>query len=143
MNCWHASCGPIAASFAPGGLIMLPSRALVTLAAAIAMAVIPNRSIAGDKSPASRKSLEVRIESLEEQNRTLQEQNRQILREISDQKTEIDALRQQIPESTRAQVADVRRELPKLEEKVAKIEKQQSDLPFEVGFRTGWSESPY
>ncbi len=95
----------------------------------------------GGKVSSSR-AMEVRLEALERQNQLLEEQNRAIQSQLSSQKTEIDSLKQQVEMSTQP-VANLQHEVPKLQEQVAAVQKAQIRVPFEIGFRTGWSESPY
>ncbi|MFZ0888549.1 MAG: hypothetical protein WA005_08865 [Candidatus Binataceae bacterium] len=86
--------------------------------------------------------LEPRIYELERQNRKLADQNRLIQQQLNDQATEIGALKQQLQASA-APVQDLQQEVPKVKQQVAKIEKQEKSVPFSVGFRTGWAESPF
>jgi hypothetical protein len=101
-------------------------------------------AIAGGSSAkvSSSRAMEARLEALERQNQMLEEQNRAIQGQLSSQKSEIDTLKQQVQGATQP-VASVQHEMPKLKEQMQAVEKAQIDLPFEIGFRTGWSESPY
>jgi len=94
------------------------------------------------KRRASERVLEARLELLEKENHLLEQQNRAIQDQLSAQKAEIDALRQQV-EKTAQPVAGLQQDVPRLQQRVASVEKKQARLPLEVGFRTGWSESPY
>jgi hypothetical protein len=90
----------------------------------------------------SSRAMEARLEALERQNQLLEEQNRAIQGQLSSQKGEIDALKQQLQVTTQP-VASLQTEVPKLQEQVAAVQEAQIHVPFEIGFRTGWSESPY
>lgn len=94
------------------------------------------------RGKASQRALEKRIEQLEEQNRALENQNRTIQSELSAQKQAIESLKQQLQTSAQP-VANLQAQVPQIQKQVADLQKRQSDLPFEVGFRTGWGESPY
>lgn len=96
----------------------------------------------GRKVSASARALERRLEMLEKQNQLLEEQNRAIQGQLSGQKAEIDSLKQQLQFSVQP-VASLQQDVPRLKQQVADIERKRADLPLEVGFRTGWSESPY
>lgn len=106
------------------------------------MAWMPRTSLAAGGSRRRSRAMEARLELLEKQNRMLEEQNRAIRDQLSTQKAEIDTLKQQF-QGTAQPVASLQQEVPKLKEQVSKVEKKQSELPLEVGFRTGWAESPY
>ena len=112
----------------------------VALVAALSM---PIAASASSVKPLTRQqALEMRLDLPEKQNQTLEIQNHTIQSQLSDQKAEIDALKQQM-QSTVQPVANLQREMPQLKQQFAAIEEKQGDLPFEVGFRTGWAESPY
>ncbi|HVN28137.1 MAG TPA: hypothetical protein VMT64_06605, partial [Candidatus Binataceae bacterium] len=93
---------------------------------------------AGGKKSSS--AMEARLEALERQNRLLEEQNRAIQGQLSNQKSEIDALRQQL-QVTAQPVASLQKEVPELREKIADAASEEPDVQF--GFRVGWSESAY
>jgi len=115
---------------------------IATGLAALALACGPGRALAASADAASRRAMEKRIELLEKQNQMLEQQNHAVQDQLSAQKAQIDALRQELHGSVQP-VAQLQQEMPKVRQQVAKIEERQSDLPFEVGFRTGWAESPY
>ncbi len=110
--------------------------------AALALVCGPGRALAAGADAPSRHAMEKRIELLEKENQMLELQNRVIQEQLGAQKTQIDALRQEVHGSVQP-VAQLQQEMPKVRQQMAKIEERQSDLPFEVGFRTGWAESPY
>ena len=104
---------------------------------------MPASASADDKAgKASSHAMEARLEALEHQNQMLEEQNRAIQGQLSSQKSEVDALKQQL-QGTVAPVASLQQELPQLKQQVAEVKRAQIDLPLQVGFRVGWSESPY
>ncbi len=115
---------------------------IATGLAALALACGPGRALAASADAASRRAMEKRIELLERQNQMLEQQSRAVQEQLSTQKAQIDALRQEVTGSVQP-VAQLQQEMPKVKQQVAKIEERQSALPFEVGFRTGWAESPY
>jgi hypothetical protein len=117
-------------------------RKFLTAAAVIVMtaAWMPKAALAG--GGASRRALEKRLELLEQQNQMLEQQNRAIQSRLSAQKAEIDALKQQVEGSAKP-VSSLQQEVPALKQRVSQIERKQSELPVEVGFRTGWGDSPY
>jgi hypothetical protein len=104
----------------------------------------PSSAIAagGSAKVSSSRAMEARLEALERQNQMLEEQNRAIQGQLSSQKGEIDALKSQL-QATAQPIASLQQEVPRLREQVVDVKRAQVDLPFEVGFRTGWSESPY
>jgi hypothetical protein len=102
----------------------------------------PARAGSSGKVCASRKLLEARIEALEEQNRILRQQGRAIQNQLSEQKSEIEALKKRPPVAPQS-IATLPHELPRFTSELAGIAEDQSDLPFELGFRVGWSETPY
>jgi uncharacterized protein YukE len=116
--------------------------AAIAATMAVSMPCVAMAAGGGAKTSASQRALEVRLEMLEKQNQMLEQQNRTIQSQLSNQKAEIDVLKQQI-QGTAQPVANLQQDVPKLKQQVADIEKKQSVLPFEVGFRTGWAESPY
>jgi len=114
-------------------------------AVAIAVVMVPctwRPALAAGKASAAMRALEARLDALEKQNQALADQNRAMQSQLSGEKAEIDALKQQM-QGTAQPVAALQQEVPKIQKQVADIEQKQSDLPFEVGFRTGWAESPY
>lgn len=104
---------------------------VVAIALSIAIVAGAGRARAGDAA------LESRIQKLEQRNHELEEQNRAIQGQLKDQKEAIDELVRQIRIASDEPAAKAQAQ------KVASVEKRQSSLPVEVGFRTGWSESPY
>jgi len=96
----------------------------------------------GSAKVSSSRAMEARLEAVERQNQLLEEQNRTIQSQLFSQKSEIDALKQQLQVTTQP-VASLQHEVPKLQEQVAAVQEAQIHVPFEIGFRTGWSESPY
>ncbi|MGO9453887.1 MAG: hypothetical protein ACLQDV_22970 [Candidatus Binataceae bacterium] len=116
----------------------------VARAVALMVAVsMPSAALAAGAKPLTpQQALEMRLDLLEKQNQTLEIQNRTIQSQLSGQAAEIDALKQQL-QSTVQPVANLQHEVPQLKQQFAVIEEKQYDLPFEVGFRTGWAESPY
>jgi uncharacterized protein YoxC len=116
---------------------------LATGMAVVAIALIPSAAAARtSRASAAQQAMQSQIDLLQKQNQMLQQQNRTIQQQLSQQKSEIDSLRQQM-QSTVQPVAQLKQDNAQMKEKVADIEKQQSHLPLEVGFRTGWGESPY
>jgi hypothetical protein len=96
----------------------------------------------GSAKVSSSRAMEARLEALERQNQLLEEQNRAIQGQLSAQKSQIDSLKQQIQGTTQP-VATLQQKVPALKQQVEAVKLAQIDLPFSVGFRTGWSESPY
>lgn len=90
----------------------------------------------------SQQELQLRINQLGEQNRTLEIQNRAIQEQLNTQKQEIDTLMHQM-QATAQPVATLQQQVPQLQQELSDVAKKQSSVPLEVGFRTGWSESPY
>jgi hypothetical protein len=116
---------------------------VATGVAMLAMAVAPALATAGSsRSTSAQRVMQAQIELLQKQNEMLEQQNRAIQTQLTTQKAEIDALKQQMQTTTQP-VAQLQQDTAKMKQQFADIEKQQSDLPFEVGFRTGWGESPY
>jgi len=125
--------------------MMANSGALVVALSILTMtAWMPTSAFAagGGAKGSSSRAMEARLDALERQNHLLEEQNRAIQGQLSSQRTEIDALKQQL-QGTAQPVASLQREVPKLKQQVADVQRAQIDLPLEVGFRVGWSESPY
>ncbi len=95
---------------------------------------------------ASQQELQRRVIQLEEQNRTLEIQNRAIQDQLNAQKQEIDGLVHQM-QATAQPVATLQQQVPRMQQQLSDVEKdvakKSSSIPLEVGFRTGWSESPY
>lgn len=108
----------------------------------LGLACRPVNGFAASADAKARCALERRIELLEKQNQMLEQQNRTVQEQLNAQKAEIDALRQELHGAAQP-AAQAQQEVPKLEQRVAKIEQRQSQVPFEVGFRAGWGESPY
>ena len=115
--------------------------ALSTLLVTLWMPALAFAAGGGAKLSPSR-AMEARLEALERQNQMLEEQNRAIQGQLSAQKTEIDTLKQQLLGTTQP-IAGLQHEMPKLKQRVAEVENAQLDLPLQVGFRVGWSQSPY
>jgi uncharacterized protein YoxC len=112
---------------------------LAMLAIAIAPSAAAARTV---RTSAAQQAMQAQIDLLQKQNEMLAQQNRAIQQQLSHQKSEIDSLRQQM-QSTAQPVAQLQQDTAKIKEQFADIEQKQSRLPFEVGFRTGWGESPY
>jgi hypothetical protein len=109
----------------------------------LAIALAPSAAAAGTaRTSAAQQAMQSQIDLLQKQNEMLEQQNRAIQQQLSQQKSEIDALRQQM-QTTAQPVAQLQQDTAKMKEQFADIEQKQSRLPFEVGFRTGWGESPY
>lgn len=102
----------------------------------------PASAASGAAKVSSSRAMEARLEALERHNQLLEEQNRVIQSQLSSQKTEIDSLKRQVEVATQP-VASLQHEVPKLQGQVAAVQKAQIHVPFEIGFRAGWSESPY
>jgi hypothetical protein len=114
-----------------------------SLLVSIAAPWVPGSTFAaGDAKVLSSRATEARLEALERQNQLLDEQNRAIQAQLSAQKTEIETLKQELRGAT-LPVVGIAQEIPKLKQEVANLESAKNDLPFNVGFRVGWSESPY
>ncbi len=90
----------------------------------------------------SQRELELKINQLLEQNRTLESQNRAIQEQLNTQKQEIDTLMHQM-QATAQPVATLQQQVPQMQQELSDVAKKQRSVPLEVGFRTGWSESPY
>ncbi len=100
---------------------------------------------AAHKRPSVSRSVARRVERLEAANRALEGQNRMIQGQISAQTAEINRLKQALEASVRP-VPALQRDLPKVEAKMAVLEKKQAEwrpTAVQVGFLTGWSEQPY
>jgi hypothetical protein len=111
--------------------------------AMLAIVLVPAVAAARtSRTSAAQAAMQAQIDLLQKQNEMLQQQNRAIQTQLSQQKSEIDSLRQQM-QTTAQPVAQLQHDTAKMKEQFADIEKKQSKLPFEVGFRTGWGESPY
>jgi hypothetical protein len=109
----------------------------------LAIALVPSAAAAGTaRTSAAQQAMQVQIDLLQKQNQMLEQQNRAIQQQLSQQKSEIDSLRQQM-QTTAKPVAQLQQDTAQMKEQFADIEQKQSHLPFEVGFRTGWGESPY
>src|SRR5581483_5931359 len=123
----------------------------IGLAIAIAAA---HPSIAAGADPAggprarvaSQQELQRRVIQLEQQNRTLEIQNRAIQDQLNTQKQEIEGLVRQMQATTQP-VAALQRQVPQIQQQLSDVKsdvaKKSSTIPLEVGFRSGWSESPY
>jgi hypothetical protein len=96
-------------------------------------------------SKATAQQLQQRIDALEERNRTLEIQNRNIQDQLNSQRSEIDALKSQI-QATAQPVAAMQQQVQQIstmQAEMSDVAKKQRSIPLQVGFRTGWSESPY
>jgi cell division protein FtsB len=118
------------------------TKSLTLLAFAMLLRVGVAHAGASSRASASNQALERRLDLLEQQNKLLEEQNRTIQSQLTGQKAEIDSLKGQLQTAV-APIATLQAEMPKLQDKVAYVEKRSDDVPFSVGFRTGWGESPY
>ena len=96
----------------------------------------------GGATVSSSGAMEARLGALERQNQLLEQQNRAIQSQLSAQRSEIDSLKQQL-QGTAQPITNLEREVPKLKRQMAAVEHAQIDVPLEVGFRVGWSQSPY
>ncbi len=122
---------------------------VLTIGLAISLAAA-RPTIAADGDPASRaktvrvsqQELQLRINQLQEQNRTLEIQNRAIQEQLNTQKQEIDTLMHQM-QATAQPVATLQQQVPQMQQELSDVANKQRSVPLEVGFRTGWSESPY
>jgi uncharacterized protein YoxC len=89
--------------------------------------------------------LQQKIDDLEERNQTLEIQNHSIQDQLNTQRQEIDALKNQV-QATAQPVAAMQQQMqqiPEMQAALSDVSKKQRSIPLEVGFRTGWSESPY
>ena len=83
----------------------------------------------------------------------IERENAELRAEVQQQKEAFDAFQQRIEAASQNQSAQVTelnqkviattQQLPKIENQVDYVEQRQFDQPVKVGFRTGWSESPY
>ena len=83
----------------------------------------------------------------------LERENIELRSEVEQEKQELQNFSQKVEASSQSQSAQVtelnqkvtasEQAIPKLESQVDYVEQRQSDQPVKVGFRTGWSESPY
>lgn len=112
---------------------------IVMLAVALAPCAAAARTT---RTTAAQRAMQMQIDLLQKQNQMLEQQNRAIQHQISQQSAEINALRQQMQANAQP-VVKLQQDQAQMKEQFADIEKKQSKLPFEVGFRTGWGESPY
>ena len=124
---------------------------LTVLAIGLAISLAAARpTIAADGDRASRakavrvsqQELQLKINQLQEQNRALEGQNRAIQDQLNTQKQEIDTLMRQM-QATAQPVATLQQQVPQMQQELSDVAKKQRSVPLEVGFRTGWSESPY
>ena len=124
---------------------------LTVLAIGLAMSLAAARpTIAAGDDPArgakavrvSQQELELKINQLQEQNRTLEVQNRSIQEQLNTQKQEIDTLMRQM-QATAQPVVTLQQQMPRMQQELSDVAKKQRSVPLEVGFRTGWAESPY
>jgi len=126
------------------------SSKLLLLAIAFAVALMtPRITVAAGDAPAGppkvvrvSQQLQQRINQLEQQNRVLEIQNRAIQDQLNSQKQEIDGLVHQM-QATAQPVATLQQQIPQLQAELSDAKVKQRSIPLEVGFRTGWSESPY
>lgn len=121
---------------------------LPAIAAAIALsAIAPARAADTPRGRvASQQELQRRIIQLEQQNRALEVQNRSIQEQLNNQRREIEGLARRM-QGTAQPVATLQQQVPQLQQKLDDVakstERKEGSVPLEVGFRTGWSESPY
>lgn len=124
---------------------------LTLLAIGLAISITAARpAIAADSDPVrrakavrvSQQELQLKINQLQEQNRTLEIQNRAIQQQLNTQQQEIDGLVHQM-QTTVQPVANLQQQVPQMQQELSDVAKKQRSVPLEVGFRTGWSESPY
>jgi hypothetical protein len=109
----------------------------------LAIAFVPSAAAARTaRTSAEQRVMQAQIDLLQKQNDLLVKQNQAIEQQLSQQKSEIDSLRQQM-QSTAQPVAQLQQDTARMKQQFADVEQKQSRLPFEVGFRTGWGESPY
>ena len=97
----------------------------------------------------SRTSTERILERLD----TLERENNELRAEVQQQKEELRNFTQKTEASYQSQAAQVNQldqkvtastqTLPKIESQLDYVQQRQRHLPVQVGFRTGWSESPY
>ncbi len=106
----------------------------IAIALSIAITTGATRAMAGGSAQSL---LENRIQKLEQRNQQLEQQNQAIQGQLKEQKQELDELIRQLRIASDEPAAKAQAQ------KVAAIEKRQDSIPVEVGFRTGWSESPY
>jgi gas vesicle protein len=106
-------------------------------------------SVAADGDPGgaranrvSQRELQLKIDQLGEQNRALESQNRAIQEQLNTQKQQIETLMHQM-QATAQPVATLQQQVPQMQQQLSDVAKKQRSVPLEVGFRTGWSESPY
>jgi uncharacterized protein YoxC len=111
--------------------------------------IVPRVSLAVGDDPGRPKAtkvspqeLQLRINQLEQQNRVLEIQNRTIQDQLNQQKQAIDGLMHQM-QATAQPVATLQQQVPQLQAELSDVKTKQKSIPLEVGFRTGWSESPY
>ncbi len=90
----------------------------------------------------SQQELQLKIDQLGEQNRTLEIQNHAIQEQLNTQKQQIETLMQQM-QATSQPVATLQQQVPQMQQELSDVATKQRSVPLEVGFRTGWSESPY
>jgi hypothetical protein len=83
----------------------------------------------------------------------LERENNELRAEVRQQKEELQSVTQKVEATSQSQAAQVNQldqkvtatsqEVPALQTQIVTLEKRQRKLPVQVGFRTGWSESPY
>jgi hypothetical protein len=122
---------------------------VVAIGLAVSIAAARPAGAAGDDSGGrarmsrvSQREMQLKINQLEQQNQTLEIQNRNIQDQLSTQRQQIDTLMHQMQATTQP-VAALQQQMPQLQQEMSDVAKKQSSIPVEVGFRTGWSESPY
>ncbi len=125
-------------------MVANPGAGVAALSLLMMTVSMPASAFAADSGAkvSSSRAMEARFEALERQNQMLEQQNRAIEGQLSAQKTEIDTLKQQLRGAAQP-VASLQHEMPKLQQQVADVKLAQFDIPLQVGFRVGWSQSPY
>jgi len=127
----------------PTKLTVLAMGLAISLAAARPTMAAGDDPARGAKAKrVAQQELQLKIDQLVEQNRALQTQNRAIQDQLNTQKQEIDTLMHQM-QATAQPVATLQQQVPQMQQELSDVAKKQRSVPLEVGFRTGWSESPY
>jgi cell division protein FtsB len=95
-------------------------------------------SMAGSAAAQSASDVQRRLDELEQENRRLRNQ-------LDRQQREIESLKQSVQKlnATSQNVPAIQRQVPELKSQIAALQQKRRELPFDVGFRTGWAESPY
>ncbi|HUA33645.1 MAG TPA: hypothetical protein VMA09_08560 [Candidatus Binataceae bacterium] len=90
----------------------------------------------------SQQEMQLRINQLEQQNQTLEIQNHSIQDQLNTQRQQIDLLMHQMQQTSQPLTA-IQQQMPAMQAELSDVKEKQRSVPLEVGFRTGWSESPY